>query len=87
VSIAVHKEQDVNGVVQYKTNDLVNILRKGRIWVETSLAVTADQTAYVDMTGAIGKFTNSSGGNVATGGVFRSTVGTAGLAQLEINLP
>ena len=87
ISLAIQKEQTLAGVVQYNQYEAVSVLRKGQAWVETSLAVVADETAYLDMTGAIGKFTNSSSGNLATGGKFRSTVAAAGLAVLEINLP
>ena len=87
VSVAVHKEQDSNGVVQYAANDAVSVLTQGPIWVETSKAVDADSTAYLDMTGGLGKFTDASSGHLATGGKFISTVAAAGLAKLEINLP
>ncbi len=56
-------------------------------WVETGVAVTIDEDAYVDVAiGGIGKFTNVSASNLATGGKFRSTVAAAGLALLEIDL-
>lgn len=87
VSVATQKEQDSSGNVQYVANEAVSVMRQGVIWVETSKAVNADSAAYVDMTGAIGKFTDASSGNIATGGVFRSTVAAAGLAKLEVNLP
>jgi hypothetical protein len=87
ISLATQKEQNSSGVVQYEQYEAVSVLRKGVAWVETGVAVTADEDAYIDMTGAIGKFTNVSSGNLATGGKFRSTVAAAGLAKLEINLP
>lgn len=82
--ISVHRN---NVAAQYSVNDIVDVLRKGRIWVETAVAVTADDTAYVDIANGLGKLTNVSTNNLATGGKFRSTVGSAGLAVLEINLP
>jgi len=87
--IALHRHMQ-NGVTPnaaYSKNDVVDVLRRGKAWVETSVAVTADDDAYVDMAGGIGKFTNVSSNNLATGGKFRSTVGAAGLATVEINLP
>lgn len=86
--IALHTHKaTVNGLNRYEQYEPVSVLRKGQAWVETGVAVTADETAYVDATGAIGKFTNVSSGNMVTGGKFRSTVGVAGLAIVEINLP
>lgn len=82
--IALHRHNQTGA---YAAGDIVDVLRQGRAWVETSVAVTADDTAYVDMAGGIGKFTNVSTNNLATGGKFRSTVGAAGLAEIEINLP
>ena len=82
--ISLHRHNEVG---QYSVNDIVDVLRQGIVWVDTSVAVTADDDAYVDMAGGLGKFTNSSTNNLATGGKFRSTVGAAGLAKVEINLP
>lgn len=87
IALAVHKEQEADGTTRYNTTDSVSVLRKGRAWVETAVAVVADDTAYVQLSGAIGKFTNVSTNNMATGGKFRSTVGAAGLAEVEINIP
>jgi hypothetical protein len=82
--IAVHIH-NVGGT--YAANEAVSVLRRGCIWVDTSVAVTKDDAAYVDLADASGKFTNVSSANLATGGVFKSTVAAAGLAKVEINLP
>lgn len=82
--ITLHQHNEA-GV--YAAKAAVNVLRQGVVWVETSKAVTADSDAYVDLAGGIGKFTDTSTNNLATGGKFRSTVAAAGLAKLEINLP
>lgn len=88
VALHQHNEKAIStGVAQYGVKDCVSVIRKGKVWVETGVAVTADQDAYVDLSGAIGKFTHISTNNMATGGKFRSTVGGAGIAQLELNLP
>jgi hypothetical protein len=82
--ISLHRHNETGAYVK---KDIVDVLRQGVVWVETAVAVTADDPVYVDMAGGLGKFTNSSTNNLATGGKFRSTVGGAGLAKVEINLP
>lgn len=82
--ISLHRHNETGAYVK---NDIVDVLRQGVVWVDTAVAVTADDDAYVDMAGGLGKFTNVSTNNMATGGKFRSTVGAAGLAKVEINLP
>lgn len=76
-----------NEAGKYLITDMVSVGRKVIAIVETGVAVVADEAAYVDLSGAIGKFTNVSTNNMATGGFFRSTVAAAGLAALQINLP
>jgi len=82
--IALH-ENNENGY--YSDTEPVSVLRQGAVWVDTGVAVTADDDAYIDLSGNIGKFTNVSTNNLATGGKFRSTTAGAGLAIVEINLP
>jgi len=82
--VALH-EHKVGGT--YYANDFMTIGKKGEFIVETSVAVAADDTAYVDLIGAIGKFTNVSTLNLVTGGKFRSATTGAGLAKLDINNP
>lgn len=74
---------------EYRDGDTVNVLRRGRVWVEVTDAVTANATAYVDVTSATadyGKFTDVATSNVQAG-VFRTDASTGELAILEINLP
>ena len=88
--VVVYRAREMSGlgVAQgYAAKDVVDILRKGRIWVEVSEAVEADDAAYVDVVNGEGKFCDTSSNNLATGGVFRSATTGAGLAILEINLP
>ncbi len=86
--LALHEHvEPVAGVAQYVNTKPVSVLRQGAAWGETSVAVTADEAAYVDIAAATGKFTNVSTDSLATGGFFRSTVGAAGIAKVEINLP
>ena len=74
---------------EYRDKDTVNVLRRGRVYVEVTAEVTAGEDAYVDVltTGEEGKFTNVSVDNLATGGTFRSGADVGELAIVEINLP
>ncbi len=89
--IALHKHREPSGVAQtdaqYANTEAVSVLRQGAAWGECSVAVTADETAYVDIAAATAKFTNVSTNNLTTGGKFRSTIAAAGVAKVEINLP
>lgn len=74
---------------EYRDKDTVNVLRRGRVYVEVTAEVTAGEDAYVDVltTGEEGKFTNVATNNLATGGTFRSGADVGELAIVEINLP
>ena len=74
---------------EYRDTDTVNVLRRGRVWVEVTAEVSAGDDAYVDVTseGEEGKFTDVDADNLATGGVFRTAAGVGELAIVEINLP
>ena len=50
------REQTSAGVVQFATKEAVNVLTRGRIWVETTDAVVAGATA--NLTIATGKLTD-----------------------------
>ena len=82
--ISLHRNKET---ASYLADEMVDNSRQGEVWVETTVAVTKDQAAYVDLADGNGKFTNVSTGNLATGGVFKSTVSAAGIAPVEINLP
>jgi hypothetical protein len=88
--VVVYRAREMTGlgVAQgYAAKDVVDILRKGKIWVAVSEAVTADAAAYVQLAAGAGKFGVSNSSDLATGGVFRSATTGAGVAVLEINLP
>ncbi len=89
--ISIHRNVELGVVVAgqafYRAGEVVDVLRRGLVWIEAGVAVNADEVAYVDMAGGLGKFTNVSTNNLVTGGYFRSSVAVAGLAQIEINLP
>jgi len=88
-------DESATGGEQYSTGaayadgDAVNVLRKGRAYVEVTANVSAGEVAYVDVTtsGEEGKFTNVSTDNLATGGVFRTSADTGELAIVEVNQP
>ena len=54
--IALHKHREPSGVAQtdaqYANPEAVSVLRQGAAWGEVSLAVTADEVAYVDIAAA-----------------------------------
>lgn len=67
----------------YGQGDMVNVLKKGRVWVKVSGEVLAGQAAYIN--NSSGKITASSSSATAiTGGVFKSNAADGKLAQLEI---
>lgn len=81
---------------EYRDADTVNVLRRGRVYVEATAGVAAGDAAFVDVltVGEEGKFTNvaDDGGapavpNLATGGVFRTGGDVGDLVIVEINLP
>lgn len=82
--ISLHTHNELGS---YAINEMVSVGRKVVAIVETSAAVSADEAAYIDLAGGIGKFTNVATNNMATGGYFCSTVGAAGLAAVQINMP
>lgn len=90
VGFAIHdyaRTQDVNGLVQYAQFETVSVLKKGRMWVETSDAVVAGSTA--NLTTATGKLTDeavAAGIEAFTQISVKFVTGTtaAGLALVEI---
>lgn len=71
-------------------DDPVTVLRKGRIWVETSAAVTAGNPVYVgNATAQLGDIEDAAGTGLALmpGARFVNSNGGAGLALVEISLP
>jgi hypothetical protein len=75
------------GDAKYAINDLVNVVRRGKVRVVCQDA-TAEAPAYVISTGTYaGQFTASSTNNLLCG-TFRTTQTTAGgIAEVELNLP
>jgi hypothetical protein len=88
IAVHSHREPSAQNVAQFDDEDSVSTLTKGLIWVPVTVAVAADDDAYVIGSGSdAGKFTNVSSNNVATGGKFKSSTSGAGIAKVVINLP
>ncbi len=92
--IALHEQAQMQSIggsaVSYAQYDVVNVLRRGLVWVATAGTVAADDAAYFIVSGGTaGKLSNVDDGTTDPiySGVFRSSVTGAGLALLEINLP
>jgi hypothetical protein len=90
IDLSVSAGSELSTGAEYRDKDTVNVLRRGRVYVElTEDGVSAGDTAYIDVTtvGEEGKWTSVSTDNLATGGVFRTGGDTGDLAIVEINLP
>lgn len=67
----------------YEKGDIVNVLKKGRLWVKVTGEVLAGQAAYIN--NSTGKITaNSSSATAISGGVFKSNASDGKIAELEI---
>lgn len=84
IAAHAHKQPSSAGTAAYSANDVVNIVRKGRVWVPCATASTNGAPAYIVAT--TGQITNSSTGNQQIG-VFRKTISDAGNTVVEVNLP
>jgi len=96
VSLQTHRlVQDVNGLVAYPAKDAVNVLRKGKVWVNVEEAVTPASTVHFrfldngasKLRGMFRTDTDSGKATAITNAKFRSTTTGAGMAILEINQP
>lgn len=85
VGIAVANQMShIADVGTYKQYDVVNIMTKGKIWVQVAAAVsTAPVAAYANSSGL---FTTTASGNYNGGCMFRTNQATvSGLAVVEVN--
>jgi hypothetical protein len=81
--------------VGYEIGDLVNVLQKGRVWIQTEDAIADLTVPYVRYVAAAGKpiggFSGASdaGKNVQPlrGAVVKNATTAAGFAILDLNLP
>ena len=79
IGIAIRK----NTCDSYAAGDVINVLRKGRIWVPVSGEALSEQAAYIN--NSSGKITASSSSATAiSGGVFKSNAADGKLVQLEL---
>lgn len=90
VGFALHdhaREQSSTGVVQFANRETVNVLKRGRMWVETQDAVVAGTVANLHL--ATGQLTDAAVG----AGIeaitqlsvrFVTSTGAAGLAEIEV---
>lgn len=84
VGIAIATQQaSKSSVGKYETHDVVNVLKRGMVWVQVKTPVTtAPAKAYAT---SDGMFTVTASGNIDVGAVFRTNQATAsGLAVVEI---
>jgi hypothetical protein len=90
VGFALHdhaREQSSAGLVQFADKETVNVLKNGRMWVETNDAVVAGSVANLHL--ATGKFTDQAVGagieaiTQVTVRFVNATTG-AGLAEIEV---
>ena len=96
ISVLVqHKEQQLGtGIVNYKSGDLISVLRKGRIWVLVDGPVTASSLVYCRFAAGTGTVLGSFRADADTGSAFlvdgasfSSSAVAGGLAIIDINLP
>lgn len=83
------KEQNDDGTVTYTAKDTVPVVRKGRVWVNVTGAVTAETPAFLTFSGDdAGKWAGVAGtGPLAvavTGAKFITSTTAAGLAVVEL---
>jgi hypothetical protein len=79
--VSVHNHNVGGKYVQY---DSMSVLKKGRVWATSSVTMTKDDDVYVDLAGGLGKFTNVSTNNLATGGKVVTGNDGAGLFEIEL---
>lgn len=87
LGIAIARQySNVDDVGTYKSGDVVNILKRGSIWVQVSAAVsTAPAKAYAT---AAGLFSATASGNNNGGAIFRTNQTTvSGLAVISVDAP
>lgn len=96
--IALHThtiEQTDAGVVSYKANEMVNVLRQGAAYCYAEGAMTTDDDVYVrwmdagtgKIIGAVRADSDSGDAVLWTGARVKASVTVAGPVQIEINLP
>ena len=83
IAVASQISHDAD-VGTYAAYDVVNILKRGMIWVQAATTVSGSPVAAYAT--SAGLFSTTSGGNYNIGGMFRTTqTTTSGLVLLEVN--
>lgn len=85
IGVAVASQRaNVADVGTYKQYEVVNVLTKGKVWVQVAAAIaTAPVAAYANSTGL---FTTTASGNYDVNAMFISNQATvSGLAVIEVN--
>lgn len=87
IGVAINRQySDNDSVGTYKQYDVVNVLKKGSIWVQVADAVSTAPAA-ANATSA-GLFSATTSGNYNVGAMFRTNQATvSGLAVVEIDAP
>ncbi len=85
----VQKQLVSEGVAGYAETEQVGVCRRCLVAVRAKGAVVQDAAIYCDLAdaGYEGRFTSTSTGNLATGGIARSAAADGELFLLELNLP
>lgn len=97
IAVMKHKAQsNADGFAQYEIGEAISVIRKGRIWVYSEVAVDPTADVYLRYTANTGptripgdflKTADSSKAQQITNARWVSTTSAAGLAILEINIP
>lgn len=96
VSLHQHKEPDSAGVAQYLAAEAVDVLKRGRVWVQAEQAVIPGDPVYVrviagsagELVGQVRKDADSGKAVLlSAGAAFDSDTSAAGLVSLSLNLP
>jgi hypothetical protein len=89
IAVHTHKQPSSAGVARYEDTEMVNVMRKGRVWVEVSGVIALGNA--VRMLNSGGQFTAATTGSTAISGCeFASAYATSSspaIALLDINLP
>ena len=71
----------------YSANEMVGLVRRGRIWVQINAAVTLDTPVYCIYSGSAGQFRGDNTNAVLVPTAKWVMSASSGIALLEINLP
>jgi hypothetical protein len=95
VALHQHKTPDSAGVAQYEAGEVVDVLKRGRVWVWCEQAVSTTDPVFIRVTagsagelvGQVRKDADTDQAVLETRAAFDSNTTGAGLVSLSINLP